>query len=120
MQLLVDSCVAGSVVRALRLAGFDVEWVAEWGKDPGDRSILHYAHETGRVLITRDKDFGALIFRDKQSHNGVLRVAGDMTYAEQAESVLQAVRVYAEALERCCMVTIETDGVRVSQGTSEH
>ncbi len=120
MRLLADSCVAGSVVMTLRSAGFDVEWVADWEQDPGDSSILHYAHKNGRVLITRDKDFGALIFRDKQPHNGVLRVPGSMTYKEQAEVVLQTVRLHAEALERCCLVTIETDGVRVTEEPSRH
>ncbi len=120
MRLLVDTCVAGSVVYALRSAGFDVEWVADWEQDPGDSSILRYAHKYGRVLITRDKDFGTLIFRDKHPHNGVLRIPGSMTYKEQAEIVLQTVRLYAEALERCCPVTIETDGVRVSEEPSRH
>ena len=76
MRLLIDACVAGAVVCALRDAGFDAEWVAEWETDPGDAAILDHAHETGRVVITRDKDFGALIFRDKQPHSGLLRMIG--------------------------------------------
>jgi predicted nuclease of predicted toxin-antitoxin system len=120
MQFLIDACVAGAVVQALRNAGFDVEWVAEWESDPGDRAILRHAHKTARIFITRDKDFGALIFRDKQPHSGILRIAGEMKYAEQVESVLQAIRIYAGALERCCLVTVETDCVRVSQGAPEH
>jgi len=47
MQFLIDACVAGAVVRALRDAGFDVEWVAEWEIDPGDTAVLHYAHRPG-------------------------------------------------------------------------
>ena len=120
MQFLIDACVAGAVVQALRNAGFDVEWVAEWERDPGDRAILRHAHKTARIFVTRDKDFGALIFRDKQPHSGVLRIAGEMKYAEQVESVLQAIRIYAGALERCCLVTVGTDSVRVSQGMPEH
>jgi predicted nuclease of predicted toxin-antitoxin system len=119
MQFLIDACVGGSVVLALRDAGFDVEWVAEWERDPGDMVILRYAHKTERVFVTRDKDFGALIFRDKQPHSGVLRIAGEMKYAEQVERVLQAIRIYAGDLERCYMVTVETDRVRVSQGAPE-
>ncbi len=120
MQFLIDACVAGAVVHALGNAGFDVEWVAEWERDPGDRAILRHAHETARVFITRDKDFGALIFRDREPHGGVLRIAGEMKYTEQVERVLEAIRLYAGALERCCLVTVETDCVRVSQVAPEH
>ena len=63
MRILVDSCVAESVVLALRQSGHDADWIPEWGQDPGDLAILLQAHTTGRVLLTRDKDFGGLIFQ---------------------------------------------------------
>ena len=120
MRLLIDACVAGAIVQALRHEGFDVEWVAEGETDPGDVAILQHAYKTGRIFITRDKDFGALIFRDKQPHTGLLRIVGEMKYAEQAERVLQTIRLHAEALERCYLVTIESERVRVSQGPPGH
>ena len=42
-------------------AGHDVVTVADiWSDDPGDETILAYAHSEGRVVVTRDKDFGEL------------------------------------------------------------
>ncbi len=118
MRLLVDACVAGSVVRALREREFDVESVLQWGRDPGDRVMLQRAHAAGQVLITRDKDFGELIFRDKEAHSGLLRLAGRMNYAEQTSRLLKTLTDHAADLERRSVVTVDADSIRVSPGVS--
>ncbi len=71
------------MVRLLRENGFDVEWVAEWPRDPGDHEILRHAFDASQILITRDKYFGELIFRDHFPHRGVVRIAGEMTYVSK-------------------------------------
>ncbi len=114
MRLLVDSCVAVAVIRGLRQAGFDVEAVIEWNGDPGDRVILRYAQDVGRILITRDKDFGDLIFRDGEPHSGLLRIAGEMKYAEQLDRALTALRAHAAELEGHAVVTVDSERIRVS------
>jgi predicted nuclease of predicted toxin-antitoxin system len=115
MRILVDACVPGSVVRALRNMGFDVEWIAEWPDDPDDRTILEYARNETRILITRDKDFGELIFRDRLPHCGVLRLAGEMAYAEQARVAVQAISEYSSELIYGRVVTAEHGRTRVSK-----
>jgi predicted nuclease of predicted toxin-antitoxin system len=60
MMVLLDTCVSGTLRQPLRAAGHDVIGTGEWEEDPGDESILDYAHSEGRVLITLDKDFGTL------------------------------------------------------------
>lgn len=120
MRILVDACIAGSVVHALRNNGFDVEWIAEWRNDPGDRTILEHAHTAERILITRDKDFGALIFRAGLPHCGVLRLAGEMNYLEQTRTALRAIAEHAADLERGCIVTAERGRIRVSMQSRRH
>jgi len=39
MKFLLDSCISSFAVRDLRDAGFDVLWIPEGGKDPGDDAI---------------------------------------------------------------------------------
>ena len=114
MRILVDSCVAQSVVLALRQAGHEIEWVPEWGKDPGDELILQHAHRNNMVLFTRDKDFGTLIFRDGLPHRGLVRLAGEMSYAQQAERSLEVLKSHQGDLESGDIVTIEADRVRIS------
>lgn len=36
MKFLLDSCISGYAARDVRNAGFDVLWIPEVGKDPGD------------------------------------------------------------------------------------
>ena len=74
MKVLLDTCVWGGVQQALSAAGHDVIWTGDWDEDPGDDEILAYAHSEGRVLVTLDKDFGTLAFRDGRPHSGILRL----------------------------------------------
>lgn len=73
-RLLIDSCVSGVTVAELRTAGFDVEWVAADGTDPGDVAVLARALEDARILVTLDKDFGDLVHARGLPHAGILRV----------------------------------------------
>lgn len=115
LRLLIDACVAKAVVSAVRECGFDTEWVAEWDGDPGDRAILRFAHLSGRILVTRYKDFGELIYRDNFPHSGPLRLAGEMSYSEQAAKVLHVLDRYEAELSRCAIVTITSDRIRISR-----
>lgn len=38
----------------------------------GDIEVLRLAFDTGRVLITADKDFGEMIFREGRPHKGII------------------------------------------------
>jgi len=45
--------------------------------DPGtdDQTVLGRSLQTDRVLLTADKDFGDLVFRQRLLHSGVLLVS---------------------------------------------
>ena len=55
MKVLIDTCMAGSVVPALTEAGHEVESVGDWPSDPGDAAILAHAQKTGQVVLTLDR-----------------------------------------------------------------
>lgn len=61
MRLLIDENVPVTSVARLRDAGHDVATVT-----PGspDRDVLDRAGRERRLLVTRDRDFGGLVFRD--------------------------------------------------------
>ena len=62
-------------------------YVAERETDPGDLAILNEAHASGRVLLTKDHDVGALVFRDGVPHAGVLLI-DDLGSAQQETKLL--------------------------------
>lgn len=60
--LLADENVPSPLVRMLRAAGLDVEFVAETMPAVSDREVLQHASKTGRWILTFDRDYGELVF----------------------------------------------------------
>lgn len=115
MRVLLDSCVWGGALRALRDAGMDVDWCGDWEKDPGDRQILAYAHEQRRVIITLDKDFGELVMVHELPHAGIVRLV-DIAAREHGPLVVDVLNQYGPLLEGGAIVTVLPDRVRVRPG----
>jgi len=72
MKFLVDECVGPTVALWLKQQGYDV--VSIYDDLPGidDHSVLKRALTESRILITCDKDFGEMIFRNKMEHCGIV------------------------------------------------
>ncbi len=77
MKFVADEGVDGSLVILLRDAGFDVSYFAEFDQGTDDEVILEVANKEGRILITRDKDFGELVWRLKMVHAGIILVRAE-------------------------------------------
>ena len=60
------------MARWLRTLGHDVRSVYDENPGLSDDEVLLWAEREARVLITNDKDFGELVFRDERSHAGVI------------------------------------------------
>lgn len=90
MKFVADEGVDGSLVVLLREAGFDVFYFAEFDRSTDDEVILELANNEGRILITRDKDFGELVWRLKMVHAGIILVrAEELSSPARAKLVLQ-------------------------------
>jgi len=78
MKLLADENLDLSVVARFRQAGHQVLAVAEMAPGIPDGVVLDRANAEGAMLITEDKDFGELAFRQCLVHHGVIlvRLAG--------------------------------------------
>jgi len=63
MRLLANENVPGPVVEALRAAGHDVAWIRDDAPRLPDSDVLSRAGRQGRLLLTLDKDYGDLVFR---------------------------------------------------------
>ena len=78
MNLLADESVDRQIVERLRHDGHRVLYVAEMATGVSDEVVLMRANQQGAVLVTADKDFGELVYRQGRIHAGVLllRLAG--------------------------------------------
>lgn len=78
MNLLADEGVERQIVTGLRQAGYEVWYIAEMDPGISDDVILAQANTNQALLMTLDKDFGELVYRQGLVHAGVilLRLAG--------------------------------------------
>jgi predicted nuclease of predicted toxin-antitoxin system len=93
VNLVADEGVDRAVVERLRLDGHEVVYVAELSPSVADEEVLQRANTLDAVLLTADKDFGELVFRQGLVHSGVvlLRPAG-LANATKAEIVAEVCR----------------------------
>lgn len=113
MKVLLDTCVAGPLVRpALIAAGHDVIWSGDWESDPGDEIILEHAYREGRVLVTLDKDFGALAVQQGKPHSGIVRLV-NLATREQAAVCVLVLADHGDELIAGAIVTAERTRLRI-------
>ena len=63
MKFLADQDVYGVTIRFLANLGHDIVPVSRIGlAQADDAELLRVAHKESRIFITRDRDFGALVF----------------------------------------------------------
>ena len=72
MRFLVDECTGPAVAQWLRSQSHEVFSVYEEARGITDDEILDKAYSENWILITNDKDFGEMIYREKRSHRGVV------------------------------------------------
>jgi len=103
MKIFADQDVYALTVRLLVSRGHDVVTAAQAGlARASDEAILRHAHEQGRVLLTRDRDFGSLVF--------IKRMPAGVLYLRIAPQTLDA--VHRQLLH--VLATYDGDVLRVS------
>ena len=99
MKFIADEGVDSQIVAALRKEGYDVLYVIEFDAGASDPEVLSVANEEDRILITRDKDFGELVFRLKKVHSGImLNRLYQLDSKTKADVVLGVLKKYGEKL----------------------
>lgn len=114
MNLLADESVDRQVVQRLRQDGHEVLYIAEMAPSTSDEVVLERANALQAVLITADKDFGELVYRQGRVHAGVMliRLAG-VSLESKASMVSAVVRDRAaELVDGFSVVTPATVRIR--------
>jgi predicted nuclease of predicted toxin-antitoxin system len=89
MWFLVDECTGPAVAAWLVQQGHDVYSVYDQSPGDTDDDVLHRAFREARILITNDRDFGELIFREGRNHRGVVFLRLDDERAANKIRVLE-------------------------------
>jgi predicted nuclease of predicted toxin-antitoxin system len=99
LDLVADENVDVQIVASLRAAGHQVVYVRELDSGIDDAQVLAHANRRNAILLTSDKDFGELVFRQGLVHAGVIlyRLAG--LPSERKAAILQSLlRTHADEL----------------------
>lgn len=107
MKFWADESVDRQIVDRLREDGHQVWYAAEMEPGLSDEAVLASANEATAILLTADKDFGELIFRQRLYTHGVvlIRLAG-LSPSRKADVVASAVRQYGrEILHAFAVIT---------------
>ena len=99
MNFLVDENIEAEIVDHLRINGYKVDYVLEIAPGANDTDILMQANKNNSLLITSDKDFGELVFRQHLVSNGIIlvRIHG-IPSSQKAEIVLDFLRNYSDKI----------------------
>jgi len=113
MRFLLDQDVYAVTARFLAGLGHDVIQVAQLGlSQADDEELLKVAQEQNRIFVTRDRDFGGLVFV-KVLGSGVLYLRVLPSTQNSVHKELERVlNMHAEEELRKAFVVIEPDGHR--------
>ena len=120
MRFLVDQDVYRDTIHFLRQLGHDLVLAADLGMSRSpDEQILTAAHAQNRILLTRDKDFGNLVFVYQQRAGVIcLRIrVGDSDEVHQ--ELMRALSLYTEDKLLRVFMTVTARGHRIRQLPSE-
>jgi predicted nuclease of predicted toxin-antitoxin system len=74
VKIVADEGVDKQIVDRLRSEGHDVLFIAELEPGIDDDTVLMRSRKSDAVLLTADKDFGELVFRQRLLHSGVVLI----------------------------------------------
>ncbi len=99
MHILADESVDRQTVDRLRQDQHRVWYVAEMQPGVPDDEVLELANREGAILLTADRDFGELVFRQRRLTTGVvlIRLAG-MSPLSRAALIARAIQEYGDRL----------------------
>jgi predicted nuclease of predicted toxin-antitoxin system len=119
MNILADESVDQPVVQRLRQDRHAVLYVAEMEPGVSDDAVLDRAKQDNALLLTADKDFGELVFRQRRLTSGVIliRLAG-LSPLSKAQIVAEAILKHSAELPQAFTV-IAPGAIRIRRHETE-
>jgi len=113
MIFLADENIDLQIVQKIRADGHDVLFVCEMEPGIRDDQVLDLANRKNAILITGDRDFGELVFRQGLSARGIvlIRLSG-LSPEQKSQTVSAVVQKHGFELENAFTV-ISPGAVRI-------
>ena len=119
MKFLIDVCASSKLLQeTLTNLGHDVVSARDGYSKATDEELLALAHNQERVLITKDKDFGELVFLRRLPHACIVRLT-DMTVNQEAEAMNALIQSHPDSLLEETLIVVSSDHIRVRQSRTE-
>ncbi len=119
MRLLTDQDVYELTIRQLRTSGHDVITARDLGLSRApDDELLRVARSNGRILVTRDRDYGNLVFQHAHGF-GVLYLRMKLPTIAQVHLELERVLgMYSQESLMESFVVVELGRHRIRKNSS--
>lgn len=114
-KVLLDQGLPLSSVQSLRQHHWDVVHVSDVGMSRAtDREIIEYALKTGRVCITLDADFHAILAINAMAKPSIVRIRQEgLKGSDVAVLLIQVWRQAVTQLDAGALVTVTEDAIRI-------
>ena len=110
MRFLVDECTGTSVSNWLRAYNHDVFCVFESYRGASDEEILEKCNLESYILITSDKDFGEMVFRNQFVHHGIILIRCQPNiFSKRIEILSKLLENYSLEIENNFVVVTNTN-----------
>lgn len=115
MKLLLDQGLPLSAAALLRDVDIDTIHVGEIGmSEAEDADIIQQARDEGRIVVTLDADFHALLALDVANTPSVIRIRIERLRAQAlTDLLLTVIAECAEDLEQGSAITVEPSRIRI-------
>lgn len=113
MRFLVDECVGTTVATFLKLNNHTVFSVFEESRGASDDELLAKSYAENYILITSDKDFGEMIFKNKKLHKGIILIrCAPNNFKQKIVVLTKLLSNYPDKLENN-FVVVTNENVRI-------
>jgi predicted nuclease of predicted toxin-antitoxin system len=110
---LADENIEPSLVAWLRREGYEVISVRESARGATDEEVLQMAGRTDAILLTADKDFGELVFRQGRVAAGIILLRFRVSSRRDFVSLFQAHFASVIRVAPAHFVTLTNRAIRI-------
>ncbi len=120
MKFVVDENLGPSVSNWLRNKGFDTFCVLREATSVDDTTVLQIANNDNRIIITNDKDFGELVFKNNLPSKGlVLLRLQDNSLLGRINALKNLFDNYLSLINEANFIVVSDENVRVKKLNSK-